>query len=103
MKQFRRRENWEDCRNCKYFNMCMGCPAVSYAFSGNPLGRMEYCFLKETDNKLYIAKDKIDVLEREELNYLRDKLEEKNIEKRDFTELWNSIKKLHSIRRDKLK
>lgn len=51
MKEFRRRDHWEECNDCKYFNMCKGCPAVSYAFSGNPLTKMEYCFLKEKNEE----------------------------------------------------
>ena len=41
MIKFRTKESWEECKNCKFYYICRGCPAVSYAFTGNPFAPME--------------------------------------------------------------
>lgn len=92
MQKFRRREYWEDCKNCKYFNMCMGCPAVSYAFTGDPFKKMEYCFLKAVDDNYLSRPSSLQTTPVDELNFLRDKQEENHIAEKNIQDLWHGLK-----------
>ncbi len=47
MRRFRDSTNYQYCGDCQYFNMCRGCAAISYAFSGDPFSQYPYCFIKK--------------------------------------------------------
>ena len=48
MKKFRDSSSYKYCCDCRYFNVCRGCPAISYAWTGDMFARNPYCNMKET-------------------------------------------------------
>ena len=97
MKDFRRRENWEGCKDCKHYNICRGCPAVSYAFTGKPLSKMEYCFLKEDGEFCdYECREEC------EMDYLVNQGTEMFLsdETSNIKDIWEKIKKYPVIKKE---
>jgi radical SAM protein with 4Fe4S-binding SPASM domain len=44
LKKFRRREFFEGCGGCDFYQVCRGCPANVYSLTGNPLAKNPLCF-----------------------------------------------------------
>lgn len=57
IKKFRRPEYYFNCKTCKYFQICRGCPALGKSLTGDPFKSDAFCFLyKESRNKFNIDK-----------------------------------------------
>lgn len=44
LKKYRRPQFWKDCGSCMGWNICRGCPAISYGECGDPFVKPSYCF-----------------------------------------------------------
>ena len=47
MKQLRDSKSYTYCCDCMYFNVCRGCPAVSFFLCNDPFAQNPYCIYKE--------------------------------------------------------
>ncbi len=90
LNMFRERVNWTGCGDCDHFDICRGCPAVTYAFTGDPFEEMPYCFLKvSNDNQKSLYE--LQGATRSEKTYLYFK-------KMDMLQLWETAKKQNITR-----
>jgi len=63
MKKFRNSSNYEYCKDCSYFGICRGCPAITYHFTKDPFEKYPYCFLKkEVQNTVEINCDSLELI-----------------------------------------
>ena len=44
LRQFRRREYFQGCGDCDFYNTCRGCPANVYSLTGDPLAANPLCY-----------------------------------------------------------
>jgi radical SAM protein with 4Fe4S-binding SPASM domain len=48
IKKFRKKENFPQCKKCKYFSICRGCPALGKSITGDMFRSDAFCFLFES-------------------------------------------------------
>lgn len=90
LKQFRDRSGWKGCKDCSHFDICRGCPAVAYAFTGDPFEEMPYCFLKEKTDIMQVQPE-------EEWHTRAEKVYS-NVRQMDMSQLWEVAKKQNILR-----
>lgn len=75
LRKMRRREYYELCSDCKYYEFCRGCSAVAMSFSEkNPFAKNPYCIYKEPlerTKKIYQC-PKLTCSNEEELQFIQD-------------------------------
>lgn len=70
MRRFRRISNYSYCVDCKYANVCRGCPAVTYSLMGDPFEQYPYCYLKEKSEEKYLNIPPMDVTNIQEMDFI---------------------------------
>lgn len=55
VRKFRRKENWTKCSKCELYSWCRGCPAFTYAITGDRFEKNPLCWkeINELDVKTY--------------------------------------------------